>query len=53
MATDVTNLVPKIDTASITNSVRTKDTSINTHQVTVAAEAQVGVETHDMGSDGN
>lgn len=52
MATDVNNLVPKIDTACITNSVLTKDTSNMTHHDTVAVGSQFAAETQDMGCDG-
>ena len=52
MATDVHNLVPKIDTACLTNSVFTKDTSNMTHLDTVAFGTQFGAVTHDIGCDG-
>jgi hypothetical protein len=52
MGTDVRNLIPKIDIATVTQNVVLRDTNTNTCQEYAAASSQVEIPTNDVGCDG-
>jgi PB1 domain len=52
IGTDVRNLIPKIDIATVTQNVGLKDTNTNTCQEYSAASSQVEIPTSDVGCDG-